>query len=190
MTRHTHPIDSDAELILQSQREPAVFWRLYDRWAEKLLSYFYRRTLDPEDSADLVAETFAVAYNRRGCFRALGEPGVAWLYGIARRELSQYRRKQRVELRAVQRLGIQVPVLDDESIDRIEALIDMEGYAAKIRAALHRLAPKEQDALRLRVMEEMSYRDVASKLGCSEGAARVRVHRGLSHLADLLEVHA
>ncbi len=180
--------DSDSELILRSREDPAVFWRLYDRWAEKILSYFYRRTLDAEDSADLVAETFAVAYERRGRFRDMGQPGVAWLYGIARRELSQYRRKQRVELRAVRRLGIQVPQMDDESIEQIEALIDMEGYAVKIRAALNQLASKEQDALRLRVMEDMGYRDVAAELGCSEGAARVRVHRGLSHMADLLGV--
>jgi RNA polymerase sigma factor (sigma-70 family) len=188
ITRLMKSSDSDSELILRSREDPAVFWRLYDRWAEKILSYFYRRTLDAEDSADLVAETFAVAYERRGRFRDMGQPGVAWLYGIARRELSQYRRKQRVELRAVRRLGIQVPQMDDESIEQIEALIDMEGYAVKIRAALNQLASKEQDALRLRVMEDMGYRDVAAELGCSEGAARVRVHRGLSHMADLLGV--
>jgi len=178
---------SDAELILESQRDPTVFRQLYGRWSEKILAYFYRRTLDPEDSADLVAETFAVAYERRSRFRDIGKPGAAWLFGIARMELRQYRRKRRVELKAVRRLGIEVPQLDDESIEKIEELIDMEVYAAKLRSALWRLGPKEQDALRLRFMEGMAYRGIAKALGCSEGAARVRVHRGLVRLAAILE---
>jgi DNA-directed RNA polymerase specialized sigma24 family protein len=35
---------------------------------------------------------------------------------------------------------------------------------------------------------ELPYREVAQRLGCSEAAARVRVARGLSRLADMLEV--
>ncbi|MDP6402023.1 MAG: sigma-70 family RNA polymerase sigma factor [SAR202 cluster bacterium] len=181
---------SDAELILESQRDPNVFCQLYERWADKVLAYFYRRTLDPEDSADLVAETFAAAYQRRGKFRDKGKPGSSWLFGIARNELGQYRRRRRVELRAVRRIGIQLPRLDDESIERIEALIDMEAYAAKLKVALRQLGPKEQDALRLRVLEDMDYRGIAEALGCSEGAARVRVHRGLTRLSHILEAPA
>jgi RNA polymerase sigma-70 factor (ECF subfamily) len=53
---------SDAELLIASRDDPAAFRELYDRWAERLLAYFYRRVLDPEVAADLLAETFAVAF--------------------------------------------------------------------------------------------------------------------------------
>ncbi len=182
------PSPSDAELIVRSRRDPAVFWQLYDRWSEDVLAYFYRRTLNPEDSADLVAETFASAYQSRGKFRDIGKPGKAWLFGVARNQLNQYWRNRKVELRAVQRLGVRVPELDDESIERIEKLVDAEAYGARLKTALHELSAKEQDAVRLRVVEEMDYSSVASALGCSEGTARVRVHRGLSRLAEILEV--
>ncbi len=60
MPRLLNSSPSDAELILESQHDPRVFWQLYDRWSEKILAYFYRRTLDPEDSADLYyLSTFA-----------------------------------------------------------------------------------------------------------------------------------
>ena len=62
---------TDAELIVASRRDPRAFRELYDRWADKLLAYFYRRVLDPEVAADLLAETFAVAYERRKRFNAL-----------------------------------------------------------------------------------------------------------------------
>jgi hypothetical protein len=45
---------TDAELIVASRSDPRAFRELYDRWADKLLAYFYRRVLDAEVAADLV----------------------------------------------------------------------------------------------------------------------------------------
>lgn len=50
---------TDAELILASRRDPLAFRELYDLWADRLLAYFYRRTLDAEVAADLLAESIA-----------------------------------------------------------------------------------------------------------------------------------
>lgn len=119
---------TDADLILASREDPRAFRELYDRWAEKLLDYCYRRVLDPEVAADLVAETFAVALEQRRRFRDQGRPGAAWLFGIAQKELSRYFRRQAVELRALRRLGVQRPALDEESTSRIETLVDASSH--------------------------------------------------------------
>jgi DNA-directed RNA polymerase specialized sigma24 family protein len=74
---------TDAERLVASRHDPAAFRELYDRWAERLLAYFYRRVFDAEVAADLLAETFAVAYERRHRFRDMGRPGSAWLFGAA-----------------------------------------------------------------------------------------------------------
>ncbi len=179
---------TDAELLIASRDDPHAFRELYDRWADKLLAYFYRRTLDPEVAADLLAETFAVAFARRRRFRDVGRPGATWLYGIAGKELAHWFRKAAVERRAVRRLAIEMPELDDESIARIEALADMDAHRSALAAALDRIGPGERDAVQLRVVEELGYAEIASALDCSEAAARTRVHRGLAHLNRLLEV--
>jgi RNA polymerase sigma-70 factor, ECF subfamily len=179
---------TDAELLIASRDDPHAFRELYDRWADKLLAYFYRRTLDPEVAADLLAETFAVAFARRGRFRNVGRPGATWLYGIAAKELAHWFRHQAVELRMVRRLAIEVPALDDESLARIEALADMDAHRSALAAALDRIGPGERDAVQLRVVDELGYAEIASALHCSESAARTRVHRGLAHLNRLLEV--
>jgi RNA polymerase sigma-70 factor (ECF subfamily) len=165
---------TDAELIVASRRDPAAFRELYDRWADKLLAWFYRRVFDAEVAADLLAETFAVAFERRHRFRDTGQPGAAWLFGIAAKELSHWFRHQAVERRAVRRLGIAVPALDDESIARIEALADAATHRPALTAALARMTDRERDAVQLRVVEELAYPEIAAKLGCSEGAARTR----------------
>ena len=59
---------TDAELIVASRRDPRLFRQLYDRLADDLLAYFYRRTRDAEVAMDLLAETFAVAFERRAHF--------------------------------------------------------------------------------------------------------------------------
>jgi len=179
---------TDAELIVASCRDPGAFRTLYDRRAEKLLAYFYQRVFDAEVAADLLAETFAVAFERRGRYRDTGQPGAAWLYGIARKELSHWFRHQEVERKAIGRLGIAVPELDDESSARIEALADLDTQRATLGAAMARLTDHERDAVRFRVVDELAYTEIAAKLGCTEGAARTRVHRGLARLSTLLEV--
>ena len=181
---------TDAELIVASRKDPRAFRELYDRWAERLLAYFYRRVRDPEVAADLLAETFAVAYERRHRFRDLGRPGGAWLYGIAAKELSHWFRRRDVELRAVRRLGLSVPALDDESVARIEALADADEHRAALADALGRMTGDERDAVELRVVGELDYREIALRLDCSEGAARTRVHRGLARLNNLMQAEA
>jgi RNA polymerase sigma-70 factor, ECF subfamily len=178
---------TDAELLIASRDDPRAFRELYDRWADRLLAYFYRRVLDAEVAGDLLAETFAAAFERRRRFRDVGAPGSAWLYGIADKELAHWYRRQAVERRAVRRLAIEVPPLDDESLARIEALAEMETYRATLAAALDQMGAGERDAVELRVVEEMGYAEIASRLECTEAAARVRVHRGLARLNRLME---
>jgi DNA-directed RNA polymerase specialized sigma24 family protein len=132
-TRMETPV-TDAELIAASRRDPGAFRELYGRWADRLLAYFYVRVLDAEVAADLLAETFAVAYERRQRFRDLGRPGGAWLYGIAARELSHWFRNEAVRRRAIERLGVERPALDEESITRIEALVDLDACRAALSA--------------------------------------------------------
>jgi RNA polymerase sigma factor (sigma-70 family) len=178
---------TDGELLRAADHDPHAFRVLYDRWAKPLLAFCYRRTGDPEASLDLVAETFAIAYQKRHRYRDRGRPVGAWLYGIAARELAAYRRRQRVELRACQRLAVAVPPLDDTSLERIEELVDAAQWRTALGEALAQLTTAERDAIRLRVIEQLDYPTVAARLRCSEQAARARVHRGLTRLATTLE---
>jgi len=181
---------TDSELIVASKNDPAAFRELYDRWADRLLAYFYRRVFDAEVAADLLAETFAVAYERRARFRDVGKPGGAWLYGIAGKELSHWFRSQEVERRAVRRLGIEVPALDDESIARIEALADAESQREALADALRQMPGGDREAVELRVVGELPYAEIAARLDCSENTARQRVHRGLARLNNLMQMEA
>ena len=179
--------ESDADLLAASARDPEAFGRFYDRYAVALLGFFVRRTADAQTAADLTAETFAAAFASRRSYRDTGAPAFAWLLGIARHHLADALRHERVDDRARRRLGLERVALDDESLARIEELADLRAFRAAVADALDALPPETARAVALRVTEELPYREVAERLGCSEGAARVRVARGLRRLSDLLE---
>jgi RNA polymerase sigma-70 factor, ECF subfamily len=178
---------SDTQLLLASRDDPLAFVELYRRHGEDLLRYFARRTLDPEAAAELTAETFAEAYSSRRMYRDTGVNGVAWLYGIARHQLSRFFRSGRIDAAARKRIGLPAQELPPEDYERIEELVDLTPIKDALAEALDTLADEQREALRLRVIDGLGYPEVAARLGCAEAAARQRVSRGLRRLALVLE---
>jgi RNA polymerase sigma factor (sigma-70 family) len=178
---------SDSELLTASATEPGVFAELYRRHAEDLLRYFARRTLDPEAAAELTAETFAQAFASRTTYRDTGANGVAWLYGVARHQLGRFFRSGRVDRAARRRLGMPERELPPADYERIEDLVDFAPIRGALEEALGTLRDEQRDALRLRVIEELPYPEVARRLACTEQNARQRVSRGLRRLALVLQ---
>lgn len=145
-----------------------------------------RRTFDAEVSADLAAETFAAAFRSRATFKPGGDPQ-AWLYGIASHQLGRYYRKGRVEDSARRRLGMATPSLSEAGRDELRALIDDAELSSAVTSALGELPAKQRDAVLLRIVDELGYDEIASRVGCSTQSARARVSRGLRALRSTLE---
>lgn len=181
---------SDLELLKTTDREPAAFGVLYERHVHAVLRFLYRRTVDPHLAADLTAETFAAAYIGRRKYRPRGSSVEGWLLGIARHELSHALRRERADDRARSRLGLERVEIDDYSAQRIEELADLEPLRGLLREALLELPSGLREAVRLRVGLDLPYEQVAAQLGCSEGAARVRVSRGLTKLESIIGTRA
>ena len=162
---------------------------LYRAESEGVLVFFARRTLDPEVALDLTAETFAHAY--LGWRRLRGSSDAerqAWLYTIARRRLSRYLRRGRVERRALRRLGIQTPDRHEDDLAQIEERAGLGPLRDTLRRELDHLSAEQRRALELRIVQERPYADVARDLGITELAARARVSRALRALGRALEV--
>jgi RNA polymerase sigma factor (sigma-70 family) len=178
MRSSTQSTKPDSALLAAARSDPNAFRELYDRYAERILGYFVRRTGDGDAAFDLTAETFAQAWLVRGRFRDDVDGSAApWLFGIARNVLLMSLRRGQLERRAFERLGV-AERLDHEAAS---AATD-ERWADGADELLDSLPPSQRDAVRLRVVEELSYEQVGAALGTRASAARVRVHRGLAAL--------
>lgn len=163
---------------------------LYRDHAHRLLIYFAQRTVDAEAATDLMAETFAVAFRDRRQFRgATREEAIGWLFGIARHQLSNYYRRGSVERAALKRLAVERRELSDADIERIEELASLAEIRHRIAARLEELEAPDREILRLRVVEERDYDEIARALGVNEDAARARLSRALKRLRAKMQEH-
>lgn len=178
-----------ASSLRRAAAEPTAFADVYSTRSENLLVFFVRRTFDVDTARDLTAETFAQAFQHRRRFRGRTDAEAeGWLYGIARRKLSRYMRKGTVERRAIERLGVRIPTVSEDDHERIIELAGLAEMRGRVATAFSDLSASERDVLRLRVIDERPYREVAETLGVSEQAARARVSRALRRLADAVEI--
>ena len=181
---------SDAELLASSTHEdPEAFGVFYCRHIDRILAYFWSRTGDPDDASELAAETFAVALSALGRFNPSKGTPTQWLYGIASRQLRTFWRRNQISDRARRRLEIQTPpsaTTGWAELEAAEARLDSD----RIRGALDRVPITNREAVRLRIVERLGYDEISERLGCSPGAARVRVLRGLRRLGTEFELGA
>lgn len=177
---------SDEALLRATRSDPDAFAELYDRYEAPLVGYLLRRTGNVEVAVDLAGESFAAALAAAHRFRpAAGRTAAAWLFTIAQNTLRDSLRRGRVEARARRRIGIREAVqYGEDELERIEALAGQTDWAARLLASL----PEDQrEAVRKRVLEERSYREIAGELKTSELVIRKRVSRGLASMRQRLE---
>ncbi len=170
---------SDVELLLGGGGDPDAFREFYERYGEEILGYFRRRTADPDTALELTAETFSRVWVSRARFEDRhGGSAAPWLFGIARNVLLMSIRRGAVERRTAARLGVLERIgLDAESEAAPEAR-----WADGADELLDSLPLSQREALRLRIVDELDYDEVADALGTSRSTARMRVHRGLAAL--------
>lgn len=174
---------SDAELLRRAGAEAAAYREFYGRHSMKLDAWLTRCVGNKDIAAELTAEAFAQAwFGLKNFDPEKGEDGAGWLYGIGRNLVRQYFRKERIERSARKKLGVLGETTVDEATERLAFVaIDVE-----LRAAVQSLPAHEREAIKLRVVSELSYREVAAVLECTETAARIRVSRALKRLREKL----
>jgi RNA polymerase sigma-70 factor (ECF subfamily) len=177
-------VEAEARCFAITSESLDALWRSH---APAVAVFIARRTLDAGVAADLTAETFAQAYMKRHQFRgATREAAVGWLYAIARHQVSHFVRRHRAEARALARLGIEPPPAGPDELVRVEDRDGRRELRRRVVTQLQALSPEQQQALRLRVLDELSYAQMATRLGIDERAVRARVSRGIRTLASRL----
>jgi RNA polymerase sigma factor (sigma-70 family) len=143
-----------------------------------VLGYALRRTVSSDDAADVLAETFLVAWRRLDDVPR-GDAARLWLYGVARRVLANQRRGEQRRSALAERLRADLAA-------GYLATPPPTGELADVASAFRRLPEPEQELLALVGWEGLDARQVAATLGCSPNAVRIRLHRARRRLATEL----
>ena len=149
------------------------FEALYAEHQAGVLGYVLRRTDSAHDAADVIAETFLVAW-RRLDDAPTGVSARLWLFGVARRVLANHRRGERRRSQLAERLRGELAGRDVPAAP--------SGELAELAAAFGSLADGDREVLALEAWEGLRAWEVAAVLGCSRNAARIRLHRARRRL--------
>lgn len=155
---------------LQSDRVSTLF----DAESAALLRYFLRRVEVRDDAADLVAETALVLWRRAADLPVDDEHARMWMYGIARRSLSTYRRSGIRRLALADRLRGELTISAETN--------DPDPQLDDVRAAVLALPRREQDLVALVHWEGFTVTEAATVLGIRPGTAQMRYSRARARL--------
>lgn len=155
------------------------FERCFDDHYLRIFAFAVRRVSGRESAEEIVADTFAIAWRRRDRIPSASLP---WLYAIASNVIANQRRssgrRRNLDLRLAQEASISAV-----GGDPADSLAGRDELAA----AFAGLEEDDRELLRLVAWEGLSTRDAAAVIGCSPGAARVRLHRARRKLAKELK---
>ncbi len=176
---------ADAAAIAASLERPAAFATVFERHHPAVHRYLARR-IGSDLADELAAETFAVAFAKRGRFDASAGEARAWLFGIATKLAHRHWRREERELRAYARTGLD-PAAPSPA-DRIDARADGALAGPALAAALAALTADERDVLLLYAWEELDQPEIAVALSIAPGTVKSRLHRARARVRQSLAV--
>lgn len=167
----------------KSKPDTETTTELFYRYAPALFAYLRQHTASREDAEDLLHEVFAAALERPEFGQLSDDEQALWLWRVTRNKtVDIYRRKTRRPSLNLDYVADELYAGDEQSPEY--ALLRREEYA-RLLAALERLPAIQQEALRLRFVNELPCADVAKVLGKREGTVRSMLSRALGRLRAL-----
>jgi RNA polymerase sigma-70 factor (ECF subfamily) len=174
----------DAELIVASWEQPAVFAAVFERHFPAIHRYLQRR-LGPDLADDLAAETFVQALRSRRRYDVARSDARPWLHGIAANLLRHHHRDERRRLLAYARTASEgAPTFDDH--DLVDAKVDARAAGPRLALALAALRGGDRDVLLLFAWAELSYEEISRALGIPVGTVRSRLSRARRRVRELV----
>lgn len=139
---------------------------------QALRTYIRRRGFSHDDAEDLAQEVIVRAWRYQGSVREACL--TSWLYQIAANLTVDQVRRRRLPI-------VPLDLAENAALPERDTFAGSEAYDL-ILESLAELAPGQREILRLRFEEQLSIAEIAGRLQCSDGAAKLRVFRAIEAL--------
>jgi RNA polymerase sigma factor (sigma-70 family) len=170
-------------MAMKRDDDAALFRRVFDQNYRALFGYALRRTPGRVDAEDVVSETFTVVWRRFSKLPGDEREQRLWLYGIARKVLSNQHRSTARASRLNQRIQTRDPGESPAADASIEDSVDI----AEALDALDALNEKDRELVTLALWEELTNAEIAKATGTSVANVSVRLHRAKKRLRRQFE---
>ena len=153
--------------------------RLYWR---KVFNVAYKFVGRQDEAEDLTQDIFLKLFKSLKTFDRRANFST-WLISVSRNLCIDHYRSMRREHDVVTHDVDVVTLARPSASDSPQAALEQRDRVALLRAALDKLAPSLRTAVMLRDIQELSYQEIAEKLGVPEGTVKSRINRGRAELS-------
>jgi RNA polymerase sigma-70 factor (ECF subfamily) len=175
--------------------DAAAWEELVQRYHRRIYNICYRFAGSADDAQDLTQEVFIKMYRTLNTYDMERGAFMTWVTTMARNLLVDHFRKTKQD-RVTESLDV-APTEREDAMPLSEHLQD-SGLAPDARAqsqqvgetvhrALQKLSPDLREAVILRDLQDMDYKEIATVLKVPEGTVKSRINRGRAELARLLQ---
>lgn len=177
-------IDESAAWAAALANDASAFASIFDLHRDRVYRHALRMTSNIHDAEDVTAGAFLELWRRRKSVRVVDDSVLPWLL-VTTTNLS---RNVTRGLRRYRALIAALPRADVSESAEETALTQIEGLrlATQMKDALGHLSPTDAALITLTWYEGCSPSQLATTLGISQGAARTRLHRARSRMAEAL----
>lgn len=174
------------ELCLQG--DPSAWAQLVHRHSTRLFHLFYRFTGSRQEAEDLTQDVFLRVFQALKSYRPAEGSFKTWVTSVGRNLLTDHYRKGRWD-RQTSSLDADGPVTSERPSTgpSPEGVARRHELGERIGQALRSLRPELREAVILRDLQELEYREIQQILGVPEGTVKSRINRGRIELARTLE---
>ncbi len=180
-TGHETGDRAEAAWVLAAQHDPRAFAPLYDRYAEPIYRFCYRKVGDVDLANDLTAQIFVKAIEKLDRYQE--RPGASfksWLFAIARNTVTDTWRRQR----STADIETLIEVLEDDGPSLERQAIEAEGQQW-VTHLLTQLPESQRPLVELR-LAGLTTKELMATLNMSESAVKSAQHRAYRRLRDLV----
>lgn len=176
---------TDAELMLLLRKgDKEAFSALYDRYADKLVSFFYRMlNKDSEKSQDFMHDLFVKIIENPASFDT-NQRFDTWVFHVAFNMCKNEYRKMAVRDEFRGNYMYADHAIDEPSLHRIDHL----KFTEELNENLGMLDERQRSAFILKYQQELSLKDIAEIMDCPEGTIKSRLFYAIKFLSEKLTV--
>jgi len=181
-------LDADSLLVDRCLSGEEAAWEdLVKVHTRRVYAICYRFTGSDHQAQDLTQDVFLRVFKSLKSFRSGEGSFTVWLSRLSRNLLIDHYRRSKVE-RATDSIETQLPMLEEKTAAsaRTDGLLAGREASEVLQAALQKLSPELREAVILRDLEELEYREIAQVLHVPEGTVKSRLNRGRAELARVL----
>jgi RNA polymerase sigma-70 factor (ECF subfamily) len=181
-------LDQDSSLVERCLSGDDTAWedlvRLHTR---RVYGLCYRFTGKDSEAQDLTQEVFLRVFRTLKSFRSDEGSFTTWLARLTRNLLIDNYRRTKQE-RVTDSIEEQLPILEEGMAmsARPEGMVAGREASEILQAALQKLSPDLREAVILRDLQELEYREISEVLKIPEGTVKSRLNRGRAELARVL----